>query len=111
MKQTLLLAALAAATAQAADCPNYEQYARVRHTPFSSGKYKFPNQRPAKECRSYVVPEVESVIEDMKETIKDPDLYRLFLNTWPNTVDTTVLWRGYSADNAKEEVCNKNVLI
>lgn len=107
MKQSILLAALAA-SASAADCPNYEQYARVRHTPFSCGKYKLPYQRPAQECRSYIVPEVERTIKDMKKKIRDPDLYRLFLNNWPNTVDTTVLWRGHAADNADEEASHNN---
>ncbi|KAJ3492440.1 hypothetical protein NLG97_g5397 [Lecanicillium saksenae] len=75
-----------------------------RHEPFSCGKYKFPYQRPSKECRSYAVPEVERVIKDMKKKVHDPDLYRLFLNTWPNTVDTTVLWHGMSAENPEEEL-------
>ncbi|KAF1732695.1 Meiotically up-regulated protein [Beauveria bassiana] len=109
MKCNLVLAALAglaglAATAAAADCPAYEQYARQRHEPFSRGKYKFPYQRPAKECRSYAVPEVERVLDDMKRKVRDPDLYQLFLNTWPNTVDTTVLWHGTSAENPEEEL-------
>lgn len=103
MKYSIVLATLAG-LATAADCPAYEQYARQRHEPFSCGKYKFPYQRPSQECRSYVVPEVERVIKDMKKKVHDPDLYRLFLNTWPNTVDTTVLWHGKSADNPEEEV-------
>lgn len=107
MKYNVALAALAglsAAAAAAADCPPYEQYARQLHEPYSGGRYKFPYQRPANECRSYVVPEVERVIADMKHKVRDPDLYRLFLNTWPNTVDTTVLWHGTSAENPEEEV-------
>ncbi|KAM3545921.1 hypothetical protein ARSEF1564_001202 [Beauveria bassiana] len=103
MKCNLVLAALAGLAA-AADCPAYEQYARQRHEPFSRGKYKFPYQRPAKECRSYAVPEVERVLDDMKRKVRDPDLYQLFLNTWPNTVDTTVLWHGTSAENPEEEL-------
>ncbi|OAA59478.1 Six-hairpin glycosidase [Cordyceps fumosorosea ARSEF 2679] len=103
MRSAIALAALVGLSA-AADCPAYEQYARERHEPFSGGKYKFPSQRPSKECRSFVVPEVERVITDMKDKVHDPDLYQLFLNTWPNTVDTTVLWQGKSADNAEEEL-------
>lgn len=26
----------------------------------------------------------------------DPDLYRIFENTWPSTLDTTIAWRGWS---------------
>ncbi|ATY66542.1 DUF1237 domain-containing [Cordyceps militaris] len=103
MKYSLVLAALAS-LGTAADCPAYEQYARQRHEPFSCGKYKFPYQRPAEACRSYAVPEVERVLVDMKAKVRDPDLYRLFVNTWPNTVDTTVLWHGVSAENPDEEL-------
>ena len=39
-----------------------------------------------------------------KSMIIDPDLYRLFLNTWPSTVDTTFLWHGKAIDNDNEEV-------
>lgn len=91
--------------AVSANCPNYEKFARERHEPLSSGRYAFPLQRPSKDCRTYSVPAVEHVIyEEMDQAIGDPDLYRLFLNTWPNTLDTTVPWRGVSADNAEEEV-------
>ncbi|GKT98081.1 unnamed protein product [Fusarium langsethiae] len=91
--------------AVSANCPNYEQFARERHEPLSSGRYAFPLQRPSKDCRTYSVPAVEHVIyEEMDQAIGDPDLYRLFLNTWPNTLDTTVRWRGVSADNPEEEL-------
>ncbi|RGP71149.1 hypothetical protein FSPOR_3482 [Fusarium sporotrichioides] len=91
--------------AVSANCPNYEQFARERHEPLSSGRYAFPLQRPSKDCRTYSVQAVEHVIyEEMDQAIGDPDLYRLFLNTWPNTLDTTVRWRGVSADNPEEEL-------
>jgi len=38
----------------------------------------------------------------MESVIKDPDLYRLFQNTYPNTLDTAIKWKGYAADNAEE---------
>ncbi|KAF4454556.1 hypothetical protein F53441_2945 [Fusarium austroafricanum] len=88
-----------------ANCPNYEQFARQQHEPLSEGRFAFPLQRPSKDCRTHSVPAVEELIyEEMNQATGDPDLYRLFLNTWPNTVDTTVKWRGVSADNADEEV-------
>jgi hypothetical protein len=99
----LFLGLMASATAQ--DCPEYAEYASERHEPFSSGFRQFPFQRPSEDCRTFVVPEIESIIaDDMNSSIADPDLYRLFVNTWPNTVDTTVRWTGFSADNPEEEV-------
>lgn len=89
---------------QAQDCPNYVEYARERHPPFSSGVYEFPFQRPVEECRTFIVDEIEQVIANMSEIIVDPDLYRLFVNTWPSTVDTTVGWTGFAQDNSEEEV-------
>jgi hypothetical protein len=104
-KMYRLLSLITAVVAVSADCPNYEQFAREKHEPFSEGRYAFPLQRPSKDCRTYSVPKVEHMIyEEMNQAIGDPDLYRLFSNTWPNTVDTTVKWRGVSADNQDEEV-------
>lgn len=40
---------------------------------------------------------METLIEKMKGVIKDPDLFRLFENTYPNTLDTMIKWRGYAA--------------
>lgn len=39
----------------------------------------------------------------MKSKIKDPDLYRLFENSYPNTVDTAIKWKGY-ANGTDEEL-------
>jgi hypothetical protein len=105
VKMYYILTFLTSIVAVSAECPNYEQFARERHEPFSSGRHAFPIQRPSKDCRTYSVPAVERVIyEEMDQAIGDPDLYRLFLNTWPNTLDTTVKWQGTSADNSDEEV-------
>lgn len=86
------------------DCPEYGRYAAMRHEPFSGGLWNLPYQRPAKGCRKVVVDEVEEVIREMNKTIKDPDLFRLFENCFPNTLDTSVMWTGVSSENVKEEV-------
>jgi uncharacterized protein len=39
---------------------------------------------------------MEKLIEKMKPKIKDPDLFRLFENSYPNTLDTMIKWRGYA---------------
>lgn len=39
---------------------------------------------------------MEKLIERMNQTIKDPDLFRLFENSYPNTLDTMIKWRGYA---------------
>lgn len=38
----------------------------------------------------------------MKSKIKDPDLYRLFENSYPNTVDTAIKWKGYAKGTDEE---------
>ncbi|CAH0016392.1 unnamed protein product [Clonostachys rhizophaga] len=101
MLLSLLILAL---TATAQECPNYVQYAAERHEPFSPGIYEFPFQRPTKDCRTYSVDKVEEIIEGKNATISDPDLQRLFENTWPSTLDTTVRWTGVSSDNPDEEL-------
>ena len=42
--------------------------------------------RPTPECRTFTSSAVEQVIEDMKARLKDPDIARLFENTFPNTL-------------------------
>uniref|UniRef100_A0A0D2YD71 Meiotically up-regulated gene 157 protein n=1 Tax=Fusarium oxysporum (strain Fo5176) TaxID=660025 RepID=A0A0D2YD71_FUSOF len=50
-------------------CPDYVNYSQKPHKPLSSGKLKLP---------------------DIKRRVKNPDLGRLFENTFPSTLDTTV---------------------
>jgi uncharacterized protein len=104
---TLLLSSLAAtslAISPRADCPDYSQYSTQTHQPFSTGNYKLSYMRPDPECRKYTLPEVEKAIDDMRSRVKDPDLFRLFENAFPNTLDTTISWKGFASDDAKEEV-------
>ncbi|PHH91173.1 hypothetical protein CDD83_1454 [Cordyceps sp. RAO-2017] len=108
MKRPLVFVVALAGAATAAGlppgCPAYDSYAAQPHAPFSTGRYRYPFQRPRPGCRTYVLPEVEETIQRVKGQIADPDLYRLFENTWPNTVDTTVLWKGVSSDDPNEEL-------
>ena len=107
----MLVTLLALVGAVAAQCPRYEQWSWDRHEPFSDGQYKLPYMRPEERCRTYNVPEVEDVIlKTMTSELGDPDLYRLFQNTWSNTVDTTVRWHGVSADDPEEEVCSIHLI-
>ncbi|KAJ3543095.1 hypothetical protein NM208_g3760 [Fusarium decemcellulare] len=71
-------------------CPDYVDYSQKPHAPFSSGKLKLSFMRPKEECRTFKSPAVEKVIKDIKARVKDPDLGRLFENTFPSTLDTTV---------------------
>jgi meiotically up-regulated gene 157 (Mug157) protein len=48
---------------------------------------------------------MEQLIEKMRGVIKDPDLFRLFENSYPNTLDTMIKWRGY-AERIDEETGN-----
>lgn len=86
-----------------AQCVPYVDYASVSHKPLSTGKYKLPYQRPVPYCRTFALPEMETAIKRMRQSIKDPDLYQLFRNAWPNTLDTTIRWRGY-ANGTDEEL-------
>lgn len=89
-----------------AQCPDYDAYSMQTHEPFSEGKYQLSYQRPTPECRKFNLSEVEDSIQEMKELVKDPDLFRLFENAFPNTLDTTVTWKGVSANDSAEEVCS-----
>lgn len=97
-------------------CPDYVDYSQEAHEPFSAGKLKLPYMRPKEQCRTFNSPAVEvsidpkivnvathnwipyvnqwylfqKVISDIKARAKDPDLARLFENSFPSTLDTTV---------------------
>ncbi|TPX16891.1 uncharacterized protein E0L32_003453 [Thyridium curvatum] len=76
-------------------CMKFESWLRTKPGPPSEGKRKFPYVRPPPECRSFNLPSMEALITRMKGVIKDPDLFRLFENSYPNTLDTMVKWKGY----------------
>ncbi|OTA98043.1 glycoside hydrolase family 125 protein [Hypoxylon sp. CI-4A] len=87
-----------------AQCPDYDDYAMTTHEPFSAGKYQLSYQRPVAACRKFNSSDVEATIQELKDVVKDPDLFRLFENTFPNTLDTTVTWKGYAAGDSTEEL-------
>lgn len=64
--------------------------------PLSTGKRQFPYVRPPPECRTFKSPPLEALIGRMRGVIRDPDLFRLFENSYPITLDTMVKWRGYA---------------
>lgn len=86
-----------------ASCPHYSSYSTTKHEPYSEGKYKLPYQRPTPECRTFSSPVIEETIARIKSQIADPDLGRLFENTFPNTLDTMIAWQGL-ANNTDEEL-------
>ncbi|KAI1633727.1 hypothetical protein F4809DRAFT_666628 [Biscogniauxia mediterranea] len=87
-----------------AQCPNYADYSTQTHEPFSDGRYQLSYQRPAPACRKFNLSDVEDTIEEMRGLVKDPDLFRLFENAFPNTLDTTVTWKGYAENGTDEEL-------
>ncbi|GLB33616.1 putative DUF1237 containing protein [Lyophyllum shimeji] len=86
---SLVVAAVLASTSQA-QCPDYTTYSQKPHGTPSTGPLALPYMRPDPACRTFNSTAVEKVITDMKSLIRDPDIARLFENTFPNTLDTTV---------------------
>ncbi|RDL41773.1 Six-hairpin glycosidase [Venustampulla echinocandica] len=87
-----------------AQCPDYANYAIQKHQPLSTGRYQLSYMRPEPACRTFNSSVVEDTITSMKTVIKDPDLYRIFENSFPNTLDTAVKWKGVAANNSEEEL-------
>ncbi|KAK5942863.1 hypothetical protein PMZ80_005429 [Knufia obscura] len=81
----------------------YTAHANVSHEPYSTGKYHLGYQRPPPSCRTWNSTQIEDNIEEMRSVIKDPDLFRIFENSFPNTLDTTVRWKG-TAEGSDEEL-------
>ncbi|KAF9008869.1 Six-hairpin glycosidase-like protein [Cyathus striatus] len=83
-----------------AQCPDYTTYSQSPHGTPSTGPLHLPFMRPTAACRTFNSTAVEKVISDMKLLLKDPDLARLFENTFPNTLDTTVKYYNKSENLA-----------
>jgi len=74
------------------------------HAPGSSGKYNLSYMRPDEACRTFNSSLVETTLTNMQSVIQDPDLYRLFQNSFPNTLDTAVKFHGYANGSDDEEL-------
>ncbi|KAL2756558.1 glycoside hydrolase family 125 protein [Sodiomyces alcalophilus JCM 7366] len=85
--------------ASASECVSHERWMKTRPGPASEGKRRFPYMRPPPHCRTFTLPALESLIEEVKTVIHDPDLARLFENAYPMTLDTMVRWRGYANES------------
>lgn len=96
----LLATSLVVAKAQ---CPDYLDYAEQPHGPFSGGRYNLSYQRPEPACRTFNSSIVDSTVERVKGDISDPDLRRLWENSYPNTLDTAIKWKG-TANGSDEEL-------
>ncbi|KAH6634300.1 hypothetical protein B0J18DRAFT_14676 [Chaetomium sp. MPI-SDFR-AT-0129] len=77
-------------------CPDFESLQKQKPGPLSDGRRQFPYVRPRPECRTFHLPALERMLGRLKGVIRDPDLFRLFENSYPNTLDTMVKWRGYA---------------
>ena len=102
--QPLYLYAILTTSAVAQNCPDYAAYANTTHPPFSNGVYELSYQRPSVGCRTFISPDVENTITRLNSSITDPDLFRLFENAFPNTLDTAIKWKGYAANSTDEDL-------
>ncbi|OTA99030.1 glycoside hydrolase family 125 protein [Hypoxylon sp. CI-4A] len=100
----LLSVSLAIGSAFGQGCPSYSSFSQSRNPPRTSGAYKLASQRPTPGCRTFNSTVVEDAITRLKDTIYDEELFRLFENTYPNTLDTAIRWRGVAANNSDEEL-------
>ncbi len=89
---------------RAQTCPDYSAYATQAHPPLTNGTHRLGYMRPDPACRTFNSSDVEAVIAAMAAVVRDPDLYRLFQNAYPNTLDTAIRWRGVAANNSTEEL-------
>ena len=60
---------------------------------YSATPAEITDQRPARSDRAFVSEEVERVITEVAARIKDPKLRQMFINCFPNTLDTTVRFK------------------
>lgn len=99
----LCFVSVSSAPVQVPICPHpyrYREFAKQREgKDLSRGRHRLPYQRPLAKCRAFQSPDVEATIARLKKKITDPDLFRLFENSYPNSLDTAVLWTGFAFAN------------
>lgn len=83
------------------DCPDYTEYSKQKHQPFSQGPLQLPFQRPPEECRKFRSKVIDDYIHSLQNVITDKDLYRIFENCMPNTLDTAILWFNEDEENPR----------
>lgn len=83
-------------------CPDYSDYSKGYHPPFSAGRNNLSYQRPSEACRTFTSQVVEDTIARLNSTIADSDLFQLFQNSYPNTLDTAIKWKGHAAGTDEE---------
>ncbi|KAI2466186.1 glycoside hydrolase family 125 protein [Annulohypoxylon bovei var. microspora] len=103
-RNVILSVSLVIGSVLGGSCPKYSSYSLSRNPPLTSGAYKLAYQRPSPECRTFNSSLIEEAINRTKDAIYDEDLSRLFENTFPNTLDTAIKWRGVAANNSEEEL-------
>ncbi|CEP63150.1 glycoside hydrolase family 125 protein LALA0_S07e03532g [Lachancea lanzarotensis] len=94
--------------ATAKKCSSYVEYASVPHTRDTdeATPLDLPFQRPPENCRTFKSSTVDLFLSKFTKMLKDRDLAKLFENTFPNTLDTTVLWHVTAREN-QESVNHK----
>ncbi|KAI8975264.1 hypothetical protein BDF20DRAFT_906690 [Mycotypha africana] len=86
--------------ASSTSCPDYVSYSKEFHEPGSGGLFNLPFQRPLESCRKFTSAVIESVISNITSKIDNLDLGRLFTNSFPNTLDTTISQTACIVDNS-----------
>lgn len=71
-------------------CPIYTVLANGAGAPLSDGPLRLPMQRPDPDCRTFSSAAVEKLITNITARMVDKDLARLFENTYPNTLGTSI---------------------
>nr|GAT45504.1 predicted protein [Mycena chlorophos] len=88
----LFLSVMDTAPLGATACMSFAQYSKRPQGNSSTGPLALPYMRPDVGCRTFNSSAVETLIDHLVGRMKDPDLARLFQNTYPNTLDTTIKW-------------------